>query len=183
MLGAHSLKTWSTNQHIIVLSSGEAELYALTKAGSQTSGVRATAADLGIILDAVLYTDSTAAIRMTFRTGVGKVRHIRVQYLWLQEKVADKELGLDKVLGTLNQADLMTKGLAQELLNKHLGTMGFHVVSGRALTAPKIGSMTHTDTWQTTGQEGIWRRSHDVPRNRLFTPCRIPGGLEDVSQL
>ena len=96
MLGAHAIKSYATNQQIIALSSGEAELYALTKAGSQTLGIRANAADLGMSLDGVLFTDSTAAIGMTFRTGVGKVRHINVQYLWIQERVALKELELQK---------------------------------------------------------------------------------------
>ena len=100
MLGAHALKTWSTTQQIIALSSGEAELYALTKAGSQTLGIMAMARDFGMELEGTLHTDSTAAIGMTYRVGLGKVRHVRVQYLWLQERVAHKELGLAKVLGT-----------------------------------------------------------------------------------
>ena len=84
MLGGHTLKTWSKRQAVIALSSGEAELYALTRAASQTLGLTSLAADLGMGgKSGILHTDSTAAIGMTYRAGLGKVRHIRVQYLWL----------------------------------------------------------------------------------------------------
>ena len=39
-LGSHCLKSWSTNQTVIALSSAEAELYALLKGASQTLGLK-----------------------------------------------------------------------------------------------------------------------------------------------
>ena len=47
MLGNHLIKSWSSNQSIIALSSGEAELYAITKAACQTIGLVALAEDFG----------------------------------------------------------------------------------------------------------------------------------------
>ena len=38
-LGSHCLKSWSSNQTIIALSSAEAELYALLKGASQSLGL------------------------------------------------------------------------------------------------------------------------------------------------
>ncbi len=38
MIGSHMLKSWATSQSVIAFSSGEAELYAMTKAASQTIG-------------------------------------------------------------------------------------------------------------------------------------------------
>ena len=132
---------------MIALSSGEAELYALTRAASQTLGMMSLAADFGMGgMSGVLHTDSTAAIGMTYRTGLGKVRHIRVQYLWLQERVADKELGLEKVDGTKNPADLMTKALAQETMHQHMEFLGLYPEEGRAETAPEIGAVSKGDT-------------------------------------
>ena len=61
-LGGHTLKTWSKRQQVVALSSGEAELYALTRAASQTLGMMSLAADFGMGgMSGILHTDSTAA--------------------------------------------------------------------------------------------------------------------------
>ena len=44
--------------------------------------------------------DSTAAIGMCSRTGVGKTRHIQVRWLWIQDATRDKIVRLKKVRGT-----------------------------------------------------------------------------------
>ena len=77
--GGHVVKTWSSTQTTIALSSGEAELYALTKAAAQTLGLIALALDFGVKLQGLLRTDSTVAIGIVHRDGLGKTRHIRVQ--------------------------------------------------------------------------------------------------------
>ena len=46
--GTHLIKSWSTNQVAIALSSGESEYYALVEAGSQSLGIKALAQDMGI---------------------------------------------------------------------------------------------------------------------------------------
>ena len=53
--------------------------------------------------------DSSAAIAVAQRKGCGKLRHIRIGQLWIQERVNEKDLDLRKVLGEQNPADLMTK--------------------------------------------------------------------------
>ena len=54
-------------------------------------------------------TDSTAAIGMCSRTGVGKTRHIQVRWLCIQDAIRDKVMRLKKVKGTENEADMGTK--------------------------------------------------------------------------
>ena len=45
--------------------------------------------------------------------------HVKVQYLWIQDAVENKELEIGKV-GTLeNPADMLTKFLANDALSKH----------------------------------------------------------------
>ena len=44
--GHHLIKACSTNQQIIALSGGEAELYALTKGAAQTLGIVSLAQDM-----------------------------------------------------------------------------------------------------------------------------------------
>ena len=107
--GGNTVKTWSSTQQTIALSSGEAELYALTKCAAQVLGIMAILKDFGMVVDARLWTDSTAALGMVHREGLGRTRHIQVQYLWLQEKVRDKSISVGKVDTKLNVADLMTK--------------------------------------------------------------------------
>ena len=70
-LGNHIIKTWSTNQAVIALSSGEAEYYALVKSASVAIGVRELAKDLGVEYDEgiKLNTDASAAIGISNRVG------------------------------------------------------------------------------------------------------------------
>ena len=103
------IKSWSTTQATVALSSGEAELYALAKGASQSLGLVALAGDMGVDMDARVHIDSSAALGITSRKGLGKLRHVRVQTLWVQDKLKEKELLLAKVLGEENVADLFTK--------------------------------------------------------------------------
>ena len=48
MWGSHTLKTWTTSQSTIALSSGEAELHAMTKVAVQMKGMMSLAADFEI---------------------------------------------------------------------------------------------------------------------------------------
>ena len=87
MIGDHCIKTWSINQSVIALSSGEAEFYALTKASAMAMGARALLEDLGITLKIRVLTDATTGKAIASRRGLGKVRHIATHELWIQDKV------------------------------------------------------------------------------------------------
>ena len=52
------------------------------------------------------------------RKGAGKFKHINISCLWIQERQDSKQLELRKVVGTENPADLMTKHLARQSLDK-----------------------------------------------------------------
>ena len=99
------MKTWSTTQSVIALSSGEAEYYALVKAGSQLLGMQALLIDLGIEQREIklkILTDATAAQGIASRRGLGAVRHIETNQLWLQQKIRDKTITVEKVEGKVN---------------------------------------------------------------------------------
>ena len=125
--GDHLIKSWSTSQQVVALSSGEAELYAQIKGAAQTLGVVSLGQDFGEMLSGVVYSDSSAALGIATRQGLGKLRHIRVQYLWLQERVAEGDLKVRKVPGETNPSDLLTQGLAQELHRRHSSFAGCEV--------------------------------------------------------
>ena len=124
--GNHTLKSWSTVQNVVALSSGEAELYALLKGAVQLKHMIALAKDFGMELKGVVKTDSTAAIGISHRSGLGgRTRHIQVQHLWVQGAVANKEFKILKVASAENFADIFTNATTFELLDRHLSAMGF----------------------------------------------------------
>ena len=112
MFGHCSIKTWSTNQAVIGLSSGEAEYYAIVKGTSVGIGVVNMPCDLGMDKRNVgVRTDSSAAVGIAHRLGAGKVRHIEVNQLWVQEKVIIGVVEIIKVDGKKNLADALTRQL------------------------------------------------------------------------
>ena len=52
--------------------------------------------EMGRTVNIDVETDSTAAIGMCSRTGVGKTRHIQVRWLWIQDAIRDKVVRLRK---------------------------------------------------------------------------------------
>ena len=137
-LGDHVLKSWSSSQSIIALSTGEAELYALNKACATAMGMRSLLLDLGVDLEIKVFTDATTGKAMAMRRGLGKVRHMRVAYMWIQEKAARREIILKRVPGPQNPADLMTKVLAESAVLDHLERLSFEYRDGRHHLAPRV---------------------------------------------
>ena len=113
-MGTHLIKSWATTQKNVALSSAEAELYALVKGAAQTKGLISLMADFGHCLEATVHSDASAAISIVHRQGLGKMRHMEVQYLWVQSEVAEGRLRDYKVPTTDNPADLLTKALNAE---------------------------------------------------------------------
>ena len=120
MLGGHCLKSWSSTQKSITLSSGEAELVAAVKMCTEVIGIIQLARDWGVELEGRIYVDSSAAIGVAKRRGNGKLRHVRVGLLWIQERIEDGDLAMEKVLGTNNPADLMTKNFTRSKINQYM---------------------------------------------------------------
>ena len=119
------LKTWSTTQTVVALSSGEAEYYAAVKGSAEGLAIQAYCRDLGLELNVKLLTDSSACKGVCGRTGLGKLKHLDVQLLWLQDAVRREKVWLEKVRGDKNPADLMTKHLSRPAIEKNLGRLGF----------------------------------------------------------
>ena len=86
MLNEHMVKQWASTQDVLSLSSGEAEYYGIVRGGAQALGIRSLLADWGIQRRIRIKTDASVAKSIASRRGVGKVRHIEVNQLWLQEK-------------------------------------------------------------------------------------------------
>ena len=94
------------------------------------------AADLGCSWRIDIHTDATAAIGTARRRGMGRIRHLDVTDLWIQEKFNSKLAFLHKVLGADKPADVLTKYTDKAILQKALKTMNLLVMSGRSTVAP-----------------------------------------------
>ena len=132
MVNRHWIKSWSSTQKTIALSSGEAELTALVKCSCEVIGILQLAADLDEEREGHVYVDSTAALGVVHRKGAGKLRHVRVGQLWVQEKQEQGELRYRKVKGTENPADALTKAMTRGEMEKYLSMLEIETRMGRA---------------------------------------------------
>ena len=139
MLGTHCVKHWSSTQTLISLSSGEAEYYGCVRAASQTIGFKSMLKDLGVNRERIrLKTDASVAQSLASRRGLGGIRHIEVNQLWLQEKVGNGDIEIEKVKGTVNRADALTKPKDGPALKQQLTWTGQVIMSRRHPQAPKL---------------------------------------------
>ena len=145
LLGGHLIKSWSSTQALVALSSGEAEYYGVVKGAGVGLGYQSLLEDLGIEAPLRVWTDSTATMGICARQGLGKLRHIDTHCLWVQQRVRDGSIELRKVRGEQNPADLFTKHLSSgDRAHSLLEMLGCEFRGGRAATAPKLRGATGT---------------------------------------
>ena len=99
---------WSRTQHVISLSSAEAELHGLCTCASEGLGVRNMMIEMNIGLPLQLFTDSSAARGIIQRQGAGRVKHLDIKSLWIQEREKVEDLSTHKIPRLSNWSDLLT---------------------------------------------------------------------------
>ena len=104
-----NLKHWSMTQKTRAMSSGEAEYYAVVSGCAEGLGIHALMADMGEDMGVRVWTDSNAGRSVASRRGLGKLRHMEVKYLWVQDLVKDGRLEIRRVSGENNLAYHLTK--------------------------------------------------------------------------
>ena len=130
MIGAHCLKTWSLTQASVALSSAEAEYYAMVEGATRAIGIKTMLEELGLKVNIVLATDSSAAKSLGSRRGTGRIRHLETRWLWLQLEVAKGNIKLEKVPGDVNPADVLTKYKSGNDIERLLTRMGVETIRG-----------------------------------------------------
>ena len=191
MHGGHLLKSFSRTQSNIALSSAEAELYATVTAASEGIGLTAMARDNGKVTMARMHVDATAAIGIAERKGLGKVRHLDTRALWIHDAVRRRRDSLEKVLGTENPADLMTKHLDQKNLDKLLGKLSVVVSGGRAASAPRLNEATAVSSLEESekkarkeGSSNAWLEVVEtLGRGAKWADCAEDDGEANVNSL
>ena len=104
MRGTHHLKSWAVTQKRVTLSSAEAELGALVKAAAETIGILQMTEGLGKSVFGSVYVESSAALAVVNRKGCGKLRHVRVGQLLVQQLTEEEDIRFKKILGEENPA-------------------------------------------------------------------------------
>jgi hypothetical protein len=118
-LGGSVLRSWSNRQATIALSSGEAEFHSASKAAAEMMAIGAMMSELGWPVVRRLFVDASAAQAMSNRQGIGKLRHLEVKYLWLQDLAKKGAIAVRKISGHVNPADVLTKPMSfGEMLEK-----------------------------------------------------------------
>ena len=142
MIASHLIKSWSTTQTVIALSSGEAEYYGLVKAAAQGMGAKAMLMDFGVDIKEPIdvMSDASAAIGIAQRRGMGKVRHIETNQLWLQERVITGSINIIKISTHDNLADQLTKPVSEDKMKNHLDGTHQKITQGRHPLMPKVAN-------------------------------------------
>ena len=122
--GKALIKAWSKTLPTLMLSTGEAELGALVKGATEGEGILAIMRDFDMSASITMESDASAAIGITQRQGLGKIRHLAVADLWIQQRVKEGTLKISKVPGLENAADLMTKPMDHAKTLQLLARMG-----------------------------------------------------------
>ena len=102
-------------------------------------------------LSVEIATDSSGAKSFASRRGSGRIRHIEVKWLWLQQAVADGRFHMTQVAGAMNPADILTKYTGLRVFQDQLTRVNVQVVprgdkddnltvGGRAAGKPRVVS-------------------------------------------
>ena len=121
MHGQHLIMHWSRTQACVALSSCEAELNAGVKMTSELLGLVLAFSELGVRYEAEVRGDCSPMQGVSERRGVGKVKHLCLKQLWMQEKVRDKSVKFMKIPRDDNPSDAMTHHWTRVEGNNHFG--------------------------------------------------------------
>ena len=101
-------------------------------------GMKSIIQDLGFKVRVRIHSDACAAIGMAQRRGLGRVRHLDVEDLWVQTKVHEGHVDLLKVAGSESPADILTKYASADLMDKMLLKLNLKFIEGRSPAAPDL---------------------------------------------
>jgi hypothetical protein len=139
-LQGFSLAHWSRTQAVIAQSSCEAELMGLNTGAVEAKLLQTLLGEMGLTVPIVLYSDSTSGVATTARLGPGRMRHLAVKELWLQEEVHERRLSIQRVSSVDNIADVLTKALPRrryEMMKRRFGLR----LQERDVDAVELGSI------------------------------------------
>ena len=81
--------------------------------------------ELGAEVKPVLAIDAKATEHILHRQGIGKLQHIDVAYLWVQDEIRSQRLQVRRIRSEENVADLGRKPRSRAVIAKHCLTLGY----------------------------------------------------------
>ena len=84
----------SSTQSVRGLSTEEAEFYTITKHSLHS---QVMLKGFGLTVEAVVLSDASAGIGIASRQGCGRLKHLEMTWLWVQERVSEKVLRIRKL--------------------------------------------------------------------------------------
>jgi hypothetical protein len=127
--GSAAILTWSRTQPVVALSSGEAELYAMTTGATEGRFVAQLLKECGRgTFKIKIETDSAAAKGSLERIGVQRMRHLDIKKSFLKQLVKDKEVEICRITTQSNAADILTKALSPKRFKQLLDMLPIQVV-------------------------------------------------------
>ena len=119
--------SWASNlQKIVTLSTIEAKFVAITEAGKEMIWLHGFLDELGKKQKmGILHSDNQSAIFLAKNsTFHSKSKHIQTKYHFIRYLVEDKLVMLEKICGSKNPADMLTKGVTIEKLKLCVASIG-----------------------------------------------------------
>ena len=110
------VQSWAKTQPTVALSTCEAEYVSANYGGVKAFSLNNVLKEVGLGCENItLFCDASSAIAVTKRPGTGRLRHLHVAYLWLQQKVKEGSLRIARILGKVNLGDVFTKTCSSHL--------------------------------------------------------------------
>ena len=88
-----------------------------------------------------VHSDSPAAIGISRREGLGKVRHLSVADRWVQERLRAGDVEHHQLLGAENPTNVITKSTERSTLTKQLSKINLSIEEGWAKSAQSAAAV------------------------------------------
>ena len=140
------------------MSSAEAEYYSLVEGVLRARGLQNIGKEIGMdgtreSVKLKVKIDSSAAKAFVSKRGSGKMRHMEVKWLWLQEEVRKGRVEVGKVRGDENPADLMTKYLSTKEVEERLGRMQISLEVRDEVKVQEVTRQSRLSWWRKKGSK------------------------------
>ncbi|CAE8611677.1 unnamed protein product [Polarella glacialis] len=112
LLDGMLITAYSKTQSVVATSSAEAEIYGIGSGLVEGLGIRSLLQEIGMQVHLAIRYDSSSARAMANRRGFGKMKHIDVKHLWIQDVLRQLPyVELRAVASEQNLADIGMKPL------------------------------------------------------------------------
>ncbi|RVW90974.1 Retrovirus-related Pol polyprotein from transposon TNT 1-94 [Vitis vinifera] len=136
--------SWASNlQKIVTLSTTEAEYVAATEAGKEMIWLHGFLDELGKKQEmGILHSDSQSAIFLAKNSAFhSKSKHIQTKYHFIRYLVEDKLVILEKICGSKNPADMLTKGVTIEKLKLCTASIAYESIQACQMMEELLGQV------------------------------------------